>query len=563
MIDFVATYMPAYAELTRDEVLDARERIEGYMKVGFPDIETSPSSVTGDLLVTPQAYTLAALEMGMDRFMSDLDLGNVAAGVIFNCDFVERYLGNFSVYPSAGLRASGVARLVFNTNRDYELDRGMRFSFGQAVFSIHLPFHGPFVIHRVGGSVQPDENGTVLHDAGDGLFFADVPVVGNSGAASVAAGTSGLINRTDIPELGAVTALSQFDPGEETYTLPQLAERARDTVYAASLNTRMGAIQYVKAACPFVESVHAVRNGDHEMTRTFDAATGTVAGCLDLYVRSKSYSFTEEQRLKLYYDEEHDDFRGEFPYTGQIYHFESITEGNLPDVEDLPHTITSYNDAHAGLGPLAAYTVHEKLRIAVDKAVDSNGNILYTQYTDEDGRVYAVFTVRYQTDPMFRAINNAVSNSDYAPVNTSILVRGFIPVVISRFEVVYVKQRGVVPLLDEARDRIKAYMAALGSGDAYSDAEVARIMGEAGVKYVKTVNVVAKVQWSVADRILGTDDTTEEAVPAMPVVMSSSGLRVTYPARGASRTGRYACTPRNIRYYFLEGALSFKEVRED
>lgn len=563
MIDFVSVYMPAYAELAQDEVLDARERIEGYMKVGFPDIETSPSSVTGDLLVTPQAYNLAALEKGMDRFMSDLDLGNVAAGVIYNCDFVERYLGNFAVYPAAGLKSSGVARLVFNKNKDYALDRGMRFSFGSQVFSIHLPFHGPFVIHKAGGSVQPDENGTVLHDAGDGLFFADVPVVGNSGVSNVNAGARGLINRTDIPELGAVTALTRFDSGEASYTLPQLAEMARDTVYAASLNTRMGAIRYVQAACPFVESVHAVRNGDHEMTRAFDAAAGTVAGCLDLYVRSKSYSFTEEQRLKLYYDAEHDDFRGEFPYTGQIYHFESITEGNLPDVEDLPHEITSYNDAGEGLGPVAAYTIHEKLRISVKKAVDSNGNLAYTQYTDTDGRVYAVFTVRYQTDPMFRAINNAVVNPDYSPVNTSILVRGFIPVVISRFEVVYVKQRGVVPLLDEARDRIKAYMAGLGSGDAYSDAEVARIMDEAGAKYVKAVNVVAKVQWSVADKILGVDDETYESVPQMPVIMSSSGLRVTYPAKGVPVTGRYACTPRNIRYYFLEGALSFKEVRED
>lgn len=563
MIDFVSVYMPAYAELAQDEVLDARERIEGYMKVGFPDIETSPSSVTGDLLVTPQAYNLAALEKGMDRFMSDLDLGNVAAGVIYNCDFVERYLGNFAVYPAVGLKSSGVARLVFNKNKDYALDRGMRFSFGSQVFSIHLPFHGPFVIHKAGGSVQPDENGTVLHDAGDGLFFADVPVVGNSGVSNVNAGAKGLINRTDIPELGAVTALTSFDSGEASYTLPQLAEMARDTVYAASLNTRMGAIRYVQAACPFVESVHAVRNGDHEMTRTFDAATGTVAGCLDLYVRSKSYSFTEEQRLKLYYDTEHDDFRGEFPYTGQIYHFESITEGNLPDVEDLPHEITSYNEAGEGLGPVAAYTIHEKLRISVKKAVDSNGNLAYTQYTDTDGRVYAVFTVRYQTDPMFRAINSAVVNPDYSPVNTSILVRGFIPVVISRFEVVYVKQRGVVPLLDEARDRIKVYMAGLGSGDAYSDAEVARIMDEAGAKYVKAVNVVAKVQWSVADKILGVDDETYESVPQTPVIMSSAGLRVTYPAKGAPVTGRYACTPRNIRYYFLEGALSFKEVRED
>lgn len=559
MIDFINIYMPAYADLAKDEVLDVRGRLESYVHSSFPELETSPATVTGDLIITPQAYEIAAIERGLDNFMSDLDLGNVANDVIYNCEFVERYLENFSAYPkNAELAASGVVRLVFNTNKDYVLDRSTRFSFNGGVYSMYLPCTGPLYIMAAGSSSTVQHGNCVkLIDSGSNAYFVDVPVVGNSGALTVTASTSGLVNKDNIPELGAITSLVDFSSGEVSYSLPQLAARTRNTIYAASLNTRMGAIRYVTDNCPFVESVYAVKNGDREMLRDF---TGVgVVGCLDLYVRSKSYVFTEVQRVKLYKDATTGKFSGEFPYTGQIYHMESVTNEAVQDVDDIPHTITA-SDAEVP-GRLPSYTVNERLFLEVDDAVGPDGASLYDTSTDADGRVYSMFTVTYQTDPAFKAIHDMVTNPDYVPINTSIQVKGFIPVIISRFEVSYVKAPGVVPLLDEAAADIKAYMAGLGAPDTYSDAEIARIMAEAGAKYTKGVSVVAKVQWSVADK-LQTADGTKVDIPGVPVITTSAGLRVTYPASKRRPGDMYACSPRNIRYYFLEGALSFKEIRE-
>lgn len=558
MIDFISTYMPAYAELTKDEVLAARGRLETFLTAGFPDMETSPASVTGDIIVTPQAYTIAALETGLERFMSDLDLANVADDVIYNCDFVERYLKNFSLGSMTSMVASGVVRLVFNANKEYTLDRSTRFSFSDKVFSMYMPFTGPFRILPCGTQELPSgENAAVLVDSGSDAYFVDIPVVGNSGVSEVTAGASALVNK-EIPELGAATALVDFFNGSVEFTLPQLAKMARDTIYSASLNTRMGAIRYVNTFCPFTDSVYAIRNGDREMVRSYK--TPGTRGCMDLYVRSMQYAFTEEQQLRLYYNPSTDKFEGEFPYTGQIYHFESITHPALPDVADIPHTITSTNGK--GLGALAAYTVYEKLKIEVDNAVNENNDTIYNVSTDRDGRLYTTFKATYQTDPMFRAMSATVDNPDYLPVNASVLVRGFIPVIIDRFEVVYVKENGVVPLLDEARDRIKAYMSGLGAPNAYSDSEISRIMGEAGVKYVAGVNVRARVQWSVADKIEDFDGNIV-SVPMLPSITTSAGLRVTYPASHSyDGSSMYACSPRNIRYYFMENSLSFKEIKE-
>lgn len=550
--------MPAYVDLTPEEVQDTRQRLESFVLAGFPDMETSPSSVTGDLIVTPQAYTIAAIEHGMDNFMSDLDLGNVANDIIYNCDFVTRYLNNFAASSEEDLKASGVLRLVFSRNKDYVLDRSTRFSIESSVFSMHMPFTGPFIIYKAGTVLPDNENCAVLIDSGSGVWFADIPVVGNSGSVEVEAGAAARINKTDIPELGSITALVEFDTGEVSYTLPQLAARTRKTIYAASLNTRNGAVRYVETMCPFAESVYAVRNGDKEMRRAFNVPEGGSAGCLDLYVRSKSYVFTEEQQLKLVYNEETDTFDGDFPYTGQIYHFESVTTDSLPGVEDIPHTITSTNGK--GLGPQGAYTVYEHLTISVQNAVGDDGRTMYDVSTDQDGNRYAMFTVRYQTDPMFRALHSTISNPDNAPVNASVLVRGFIPVVIDRFEVNYVKKDGVVPLLDEAATAIRAYMAGLGAPYVYSDSEISRIMQEAGALYTKGVNVKARVQWSVADRICRYDGTIMD-VPSGPSIMTSAGLRVNYPSVATPSTV-FACTTRNVRYYFMEGALTFKEIKE-
>jgi hypothetical protein len=310
---------------------------------------------------------------------------------------------------------------------------------------------------------------------------------------------------------------------------------------------------------------------------------------MDVYVRSKSYDFTEEQVLKLYYNATTDCFEGDFPYTGQIYHFESVTNAAVPHVADLPHTIISTNTE--GLGALAAYTEREKLFIAVNNypedanAAASANNSAFDVLSDDAGQ-YALFTVRYQTDPLQQSIAQTVEGPDFEPVNTSVMVRGFIPIVIDSFDVVYVKKPGVVPLLDEAELAIRSYLASITYGDAFSEAEIADIMRIAGVKYMKEIRVHARVQWSVGDAI-GTyanngnpkdyanmvriSDSTYAASytgiqtqTAVANINSSDGLRCVYPGSGSSLTedSMFACSIRNIRYYLLEGALTFSEVVE-
>lgn len=563
-MNFIETYMPAYVELDTTTLQDTRSRLERYMRTSFPELATEPNTVIGDLILTPQAFQLAALEMGMDRFMSDLDLGNVANDIIYNCDFVEQYLKNFATDQSNTLRASGVARLVFSEDKQYVLDRSVMFSFNNYVFSIYLPNEGPFTIYKVGSQVPDGTNGTVLKDSGSDVYFADVPVLGHSGASEIETGTEGLIS-VSIPELGSISALFAFNPGTDEATLPKLAQRTRETIYAASLNTRNGAIRYVKDVCPFVESIYAVHNGDPEMLREYHNVWGTSTGCMDIYARSTAYSFIETQNVKLYLSNDKTKFTGEFPYVGQPYYIESVTQIGY-DADNIPHKITSTNTKH--LGALAAYTKNERLALEVEnaRAYDSDAeddDSLFTLNVDAEGRKYSYFTVTYHTDPMLPAITATIEHDDYRPVNSDLMMRGFIPIIIERFEVVYVRKPGVVPLLDEAKDAIKIYLGKLGAPDVYSEASIAQIMAEAGVKYMKDIRVKAHVQWSVADEIMDYDENIVP-VPSGPEIRDSASLRITYPARSVDTDAdtMYACSVRNIRYYLKENAISFNEVKD-
>lgn len=606
-LDFIHTYMPAAAELTQEEVYSVRERLSSYCLSIAPDVETNPNTVVGDLIISPQAYVIAAIEKGLIRLTDDLDLGNIAKGKIWNCDFVAKWLENFAISYASRLRASGVIRLTFTVNQRYVLDRHTRFTFGGNIFSLYLPNLGPYTIYRPGEELPAGENGTVLIDTGSDTYFADVVVLGEViedlgveaevAAAEeeaeaeeeedvtateeteeeaeaeeeeqetfIAAGSIFTVSH-EIPGLDTAAALIDFDPGSEKISIQDLAKRARTTMHSASLNTRNGAIQYVTTICPFVEGVYATHNGDREMLRDFDNPYGASIGCLDLYVRSKGYNYTEVQTLKLYLNDDETAFEGEFPYVGQPYHIESVTNANVQDIVNLEHTITSRFTALPATGSehpgaIAAYTPHEKLSISIPNMTDEYGDSLFQPTIDHDGKRYALFVITYQTDPMLQEICQTVENEDYRPINTSILVRGFIPVIIDQFEVVYVRDPGVLPDLETAFKRIKEYMGNLGAPDVYSEAEIAHIMHDCGVKYMKGVNVKARVQWVIGEKL---EDRDGKVVDALPLEISSSdGLRVVYPAEPVSLKPKdmYVCSPRNIRYWYMEGALTFKEVRD-
>lgn len=554
-INFLDTYTPSTLELNDQDVRSTREQLCNYTTVAFPDIANNPGTVVGDLIITPQSYVITAVQQGIQNVLSDLSLENVANGVVYNCDFVNQYIKNFGVNTSAYYPSSGILRLVFSINKDYELDRSTQFKIGDAIYSIYLPNKGNFTCLATDSTAEEGTNVSRLKDTGSGMWFCDVPVIGKVGEVNIPQGTMADIN-VIIPELFSITALVQFGSGIILDSLDNLAKKTQTTMFSASLNTRYGAIQYVNTTCPFVESTYALRDGDKDLLRTYKNKYGIASGCLDIFARSKSYEFTEQQQVKLVLNRDTNMLEGNWNYVGQPYHLESITHPNVPvkDLED--REIYSTSDPQLGLGAIAAYTKYEKLFIKLENNAD------FDLQLDDDGNEYSYFTVTYQTDPMFPAIQQTLENEDYAPINSNILVRGFIPIIISQFDIHYTKLPGVLPDLEDAKNRIKFYIGNLGAPNQFSIAEIAKIMQESGVNYMKNIDVTARVQWTLGSHIQNIDGELEPVLDTQ--IKSVDELRAYYPNTDKTLTYQdmYACSPKIIRYFVLENAINFKEERD-
>lgn len=565
-INFTETYLPNVLQLDPSDVRDTRTRLSEYATQAFPNVENSPGTVLGDLITTPQSYIITALETGVERILSDTLLSNIANGQVYNCDFAKEYIKNFGIDNSYYYMASGVVRLIFSENKEYILQRGTQFRFGEYIFNLFLPNDGDFYCVPKDNVNRAGKNVSILKDTGSNTWFCDVPIVGKYNEIEGDISTEGQIS-TYIPELLSITSISDIQPGYIQDTLENLAKKAQITSFSASLNTRNGAIQYINTVCPFVQSVFPVKDGDPELTRTYLNGYGIASGCMDLYVRTRQYEFTENQLVRFNKSEDGEYLECDWDYVGQPYHIESITHPNvlardIEEVDGKPREIISTSDSSLNLGAVAAYTQHEKLKIRIPIDTTTQDSIFNLIKDTETGQDYTYFQITYQTDPLLKTIADTVSNSDYTPIKVNILTRGFIPVIISNFEVEYVKKSGVIPNYEYAEEQIKIYLGNVGAPYMYSEAEIAKIMDAAGIQYMKTINVDAKVQWTVADKIQNLNG--EIVTPPQTIIKSSDDLRIYWPSLQESEPTafNFACSPRTVRYYLLENAIKFKEVRD-
>ena len=272
-----------------------------------------PNSVFGDLFVTPAATTLASLEMGLRRFQSDLDLTQLARGVVFNETFAWAYLKNFGVTPNVSTYSSGLVWFIFTENAPVTLDAGMRMILdslaesnqtlnGQStqvssssntrpVFWINPGEGNPIRIGMVGDPAYP----RALTPVADGRFGVLLPVQGTAGVA-IQDGTV-LVTDTAVPNLSQILVSGFFDPGALELSVAQAAQRALVTYPAACLTSRAGLLSFFRRQLPSVNWLGAVVTGQPEMIRPGHSILGISEGAGDVFIRTRSqyarYSFSQ------------------------------------------------------------------------------------------------------------------------------------------------------------------------------------------------------------------------------------------------------------------------------
>jgi hypothetical protein len=567
--DLLGVYVPDFSTLDPVKVQDARDRLATRMRALLPDLDTRPGTPFGDLWLHPAAYSMTALELALGRFMSDLDLENVAGGTIWNCPFIAKYLGNFSVYGSTRLQSgSGMVRLTFLDEGPFTLDRGLVFTAGGVDFHMRLPNSGGFELLVPGSTLLPSTNCAVLAELTPGRYTVDVPVTGALPDAGLLSGTAFTLSE-DLTYLETAVASFDFDQVGLADTdlrlgLPELARRTRDTFHAASLNTPHGARHFLLNEFPDLKCVSTAISGDDEMRRDGNTTPG---GFLDALVRSNAFEQVETQVLRLEYDPGTETFFGDWNALGTPYQIDSLvsTEDENVTLAAAAYTVVLRTLNNSKCPEMScAGSVYQALRLLIPMPMDGATPLVPTPV--EDGVQWGYFTVTYRHDPMLAPVYNRVDSRDVKPIGVDVLVKYFTPIKITELKIRHKRIPGTQVNRSGAAAEIVAYFKSLGWPKQFSEARIHDALYYAGVEDVVALEVTAHAQWSVASHLepYGTAAPTGSTVAAYLAALEPLP-EVTYASTSDLKTSAQddfltSIGDRNKAFLLDASAIVFEEV---
>ena len=517
-LDFINTYFPDVADVDQASLLSARQRLDTILKQKYPNLDTRPNAVFGDLGLSPYAYLIACHEIAMERFMSDLDLEQVANGVIYNCDFVKKYIQNFATVDQTTLKSSGVIRLVFCADNSYTIDRRARYIFDtNNEFTLRLANPGSLDVLPVGSVPAPYTNEYVLKQISETEYAIDVGVVGTM-VSQVSVGDVATTDYT-ITDLTNIIAVTNFEFGLPAESLATLAAKTREAFYSATLTTRAGANNYLAREFPDLAATSPILPGDTAAVRAAVNPLGVANGKMDICVQSKNFGTTVSQTLQLTYSAS--------GASGPAYY------GKL-DLLEVPQVIDSIQyagDTTIDLGikgptgkinvlskssnfakaPLltSAYSTYEDYWIRI--VAPSASGFDFNPINDISGAQYNYFTINYRSDPMVKVVSDTLNSSNLTPIGVDVLVKGYVPIYINSLLITYTKKAGVRVALETARNEIYNYFKGLGYNKIYAASKIYDAMYYAGADDVVSISVNSQIQWSIADKIIPASVTADPA----------------------------------------------------
>lgn len=571
-LSFTAEYYPELESLTETQLSEARSFVISSLRSKFKDVDLAAGSVTGDLVVEPLATFLAAATEAHRRLLSDLDLSNVAAGVIYSCDFVERYLGNFGVYDIDNLKTVGLVRLTFSDPGPRSLNRSMRFRFGVDEFSLyfHADWEDDFLILAPGDEPEDSTNKGTLIQTSASTWAVDIPLTGAM-TVPVLRGAQGLTNVV-TPGLIAIQAATNFIPSNDTNSLPELARRARLLSTSISVNSKTGTVALVRKNWPNARHVCPIITGDPEMLRAFVNSPGAFQQpAMDLYVRSSRDMVKESQIVYVKRVGSTAIMRGEFKALGRPSVVDRVywSAASIP-VENW--TLYTKSSRPELLGQTHCGSLHEQFWFEAELPLD----VLDTPLVPLNADGTTPLEVDYYLDPLLKPIALTLE----APVNKQpgldLVVKAGPLANLSKLTIAYRRQAGVRMLLTDARSKIEEYVRATGWPEPYNELKIHTIMRNAGAADVLALTYEGEISFTPAtrqlhalytvdleDELTWEDDTISYAVPTRNIATVGLRPNVIQSEVTDDPTPQIlmnAATERIIRPFVLDVDIEFQEV---
>lgn len=537
-------YKDFTTELDAKVVADVEGRLRTVLKAMWPDLDTTPSSVFGSLVLTPAARCVALFEQTANCVLSDINLTNALNGIVCDCDFVTEYLEGMGIASLSDVNCTGMARFYYNAEKPadadyYTFDTGQILLFNNTyVFSIYTASNMPIKIYPPSyeGALDTVNNEYKLSICGidstnaPNEFFVDIPIYGPA-AAAVSEGDEAAIDQ-DFPnfdQIRSVESVTDIEPFEAPTSLAELIEFTRNIQPTANLTTKGNVTSYVFHKFPQTVAVSPVIGGDSpEMIRDLQNTALVNQPYMDIYVKSTVEPLEVGEYVLC--DVTPRIIQGTV-YKGKISNqhvITRITGIGVPGSDDRIQFVNSNTGARYAIKPSQVvasnfqywgspasnperYTLEEQFRLIFhDSSIAEDSPVkpeVFDVVEEQNGQNVVVgqqawVVVYYNFDPMVEALNKTVKGPSCCPA-VSTVVKPFVTAEVDNLTITYRKTPGKFFDRQTAIENIYDFVNSLAFPDKYDDAYIGDIIianGGAGIiDITASVDVCASVAKGMFD----------------------------------------------------------------
>lgn len=580
----ITDYINFKSDIDSDRLFDVEQRIRLLMRERWPELDTTPSSPFGNLVLTPIARVIALFEQAADCILGDLNLENALNSIVCDCSFVESFLKGLGINSLAEVNTTATVRLIFNTNQDYYFDQ-----------SYPLLFNNEFVFNFiVGGNDNPtitikstydsgglDRNNNIyklsnleINNNGSSTapnqFFVDIPIYGPA-SASISSGTEAAldVNMDYIDNIVSAQIIEDVQPLEFPTTIAELAKLCQSIQPSSNLTTKAGVVSYVFNKFPKIIGVSAVTADDKEMKRNSEKSPfKTVSPYLDIYVKGSN----EADNVNLFECSEYVRVGGFASIKNADLQKTCIypeSEWFIPQHIPIKFTSASYYDGENESEPVAKFR-----DIISCMTPNGNGNLNLTegvQYQVKPDYDVEPDTIRPETpstsnkylkisylyDPLMEAVQKTILGPACNPIINT-LIRPFYPWTIEEMKIVYRKETGKFFDRQAAVSDIYKFMNSLTYPLVYDDAYISDIMISNGASGVDSIAFKSSIRVDAADKYV----TRQSGSPTSTMI--TTGL-VTDVKNPNDISDNYVCKYmfglgiKNVQYILNRDAINLVE----
>ena len=569
----VTTY---FESVENPDIEKARKLLEARTQAKFPEVDTRPGTVFGDVILSPEAEVKARSDQALQNMLSDMSLDNLRNGRVNNTEFAKSFLENFGDFESSTMGGYGYIRLVVSTESapdgsPWVLPDYTRFRFNSPTadheFRISLPRTGDLYLIPASFSTSNTalyaDNNTIRLVKDDDLYVAYLPVSGAT-AEQILEGDSAY-SSPKIDFAVSMQAASNIQTGRVEDTVEDYARLIQQSLFTASLSSRKGAVSYTAHKIPDALQISAVITGDVEMTRGQPTSGDDRLPCVDLFVRAPS--FTRKKFTTTLY-EENGVLSGALPIEDEaIVSFVSLgqrlDDGSITyaDMDDVIVTMSSTRETDpGGSGGLSG---NESIYLSI--------NTSSTSFVETSTDRYDNVEVVVELDPAVENLRRRIIATDAVPVGVSLDVKPFPVIRIKAMRVVYTPVPGVALALDDAKTELVRQIRTYGYYYQYSAAAIENILKAAGIAQVISVRYDTQIIGYPINKCLPVNT----YVP--PGILTALSENVTPILAGASTKFTNVVDPslpsetfdlganiilgkRNTAFYITEEDIQFEEI---